>query len=307
MTFPNVIIAGAPKCGSSSLFKWLADHPDVCGSSIKETRYFLDPEFPGIRPFSNYHRHGMEGYGEYFDHCDGDAKIILEATPTYLYQQTALRICSRISSSPLFIFVLRNPSERVYSLYNFAKNNTADIDKNMSFRDFISEVRKGENGIFADSPILRDVIEHSKYAVYLDKWIETVGKERVFILFFEDMKRDPLAFMSGIAKRLNITHRFYETYDFEVRMRTVRIKSQIMHRMLKGIFGQKYKTSRLNFIPIGSLRDFLKKTYFAINTTGKREGKSEDDLKVIAELDKEFASSKVRIADMTGMDLSSWM
>ena len=43
---PNVVIAGAPKCGTTSLFAWLADHPDVCGSNVKEARYFLDPGDP---------------------------------------------------------------------------------------------------------------------------------------------------------------------------------------------------------------------------------------------------------------------
>src|SRR5688572_5812110 len=44
MMLPNVIIAGAPKCGTSSLFRWLTDHPQVGGSTMKETYFFIDPE-----------------------------------------------------------------------------------------------------------------------------------------------------------------------------------------------------------------------------------------------------------------------
>jgi hypothetical protein len=46
MSLPNLVIAGAPKCGTSSLFYWLADHPQACGSTVKETFYLMDEEHP---------------------------------------------------------------------------------------------------------------------------------------------------------------------------------------------------------------------------------------------------------------------
>ena len=77
------------------LFTWLVDHPEVCGSVFKETRYFLDPGHPLLDPRSNYHEHGMAGYASHFRDCDGaSARLILEATPHYLYQQTALEMLS---------------------------------------------------------------------------------------------------------------------------------------------------------------------------------------------------------------------
>ena len=37
---PNLVIAGVPKAGTTSLFNYLAQHPDICPSDVKETRYF---------------------------------------------------------------------------------------------------------------------------------------------------------------------------------------------------------------------------------------------------------------------------
>jgi len=42
--FPNLVIAGAPKSGTSSLFFWLAAHPEVCGSQKKETYFLADKD-----------------------------------------------------------------------------------------------------------------------------------------------------------------------------------------------------------------------------------------------------------------------
>ena len=41
LMLPNVIIGGTQKAGTTSLFRYLADHPSVCPSSIKEVDFFL--------------------------------------------------------------------------------------------------------------------------------------------------------------------------------------------------------------------------------------------------------------------------
>jgi hypothetical protein len=66
MPLPNLIIGGAPKCGTSSLFQWLADHPEVCGSRVKEIFYLMDRDHPLLKAESNFHNHGLCGYESYF-------------------------------------------------------------------------------------------------------------------------------------------------------------------------------------------------------------------------------------------------
>ena len=43
-TLPHIVIAGAPKSGTSSLHRWLADHPDICSPLADESRYLLDDD-----------------------------------------------------------------------------------------------------------------------------------------------------------------------------------------------------------------------------------------------------------------------
>ncbi len=59
MITPNLFIAGAPKCGTSSLYFWLSDHPEVCASTPKEPFYFIDKGYSEFKKESNYHVHGM--------------------------------------------------------------------------------------------------------------------------------------------------------------------------------------------------------------------------------------------------------
>src|SRR5262249_17888741 len=128
MSLPNLIIAGAPKCGTGSLFKWLSDHPQVCGSRVKETFYLMDRGHPLLKYDSNFYTHGLDGYKAYFTHCNNCRKIIVEATTHYIYQKTALEVLSCLETKPQIIFVLRKPSSRVYSSYQYTKNNLANVE-----------------------------------------------------------------------------------------------------------------------------------------------------------------------------------
>lgn len=113
MRLPNLIVAGAPKCGTSSLFSWLAAHPEVCGSYPKEPYYFMDVATPLFHPEANYDYHGLNRYASFFRHCSPQAKVLLEATPHYMYQD-ALNFFASLNPQPQIIFVLRKPSRQIF-------------------------------------------------------------------------------------------------------------------------------------------------------------------------------------------------
>ena len=100
MALPNTIIAGAPKSGSSSLYWWLSSHPEVCASKTKETHYFDDAVYPRFNASANYIEHGLGRYEQFFEHCTQEAKVIMEATPIYLYQENALQQLSSLEPKP---------------------------------------------------------------------------------------------------------------------------------------------------------------------------------------------------------------
>ena len=121
--FPNWIIAGAPKAGTSSLFRWLTDHPDVTGPLEKETYYFVDPGTHMFRSQRNFYEGGLAGYSKLFDSCDRSSKIIIKSTPGYVYSKTALRELPALPSAPRFIFVLREPVAQLRSLFTYFQQN----------------------------------------------------------------------------------------------------------------------------------------------------------------------------------------
>ena len=102
---PNAIVAGAPKCGTSSLYFWLSAHPGVCPSPVKETFFFAD-DVNRFNREANILEHDLTAYGRYFEKCT-HAAIRLEATAPYIYYEKALAHIPGLVSQPKVLFVLR--------------------------------------------------------------------------------------------------------------------------------------------------------------------------------------------------------
>jgi len=103
-------IVGAPKCGTTALYTYLATHPDICMSSRKEP-YFWCPDVPIAAPVVD-----MADYAELWrDAAPG--MLCGEATPAYLRSQLAVPAILRANPRAKFIVLLRSPAEMAASFH----------------------------------------------------------------------------------------------------------------------------------------------------------------------------------------------
>lgn len=296
---PDLVIAGAPKCGSTSLFDWLAAHPGVCASSVKETYFLMDEGYPLFRPENNFHKNGIEGYGAFFAHCTQSAEgkqLLLEATPDYLYQKTALEFFGSLTPSPKLLFILRKPSDRVYSLYQFARNNVSVLPKHIGFREFIEIIMAGDTTSFLHNrPILQQAISHSQYVDYLEQWVLRLG-ENARVVLFEEMRDDPKKFMVKLSGQLGLDTAYFEEFDYSAKNQTYAVKHQALHKL-------KRKLSTV--LPHGGYRQMLRGIYAMLNTQPASR-KCADDVEALKMLDLHFADYNRKLESLLAIDLSAW-
>jgi hypothetical protein len=116
---PNFIVIGAQKSGTSSMFSYLKQHPQVLRPIFKEP-YFFD---------RHYHR-GLRWYGSNFpaqravsrlNDRAGRPHLTFEATATYIFDEQVPGRIARDLKTRKFILLLRNPAERVISAYWHAR------------------------------------------------------------------------------------------------------------------------------------------------------------------------------------------
>jgi len=112
---PTVVILGAQKAGTSSLFACLSEHPDVLSPTKKEVHYF-DLNFA----------RGPEWYRAHFPRVPapstreigrGPSQLTLEASPYYLFHPAVPERLQSVLPDAKFIVMLRNPVDRAYSHY----------------------------------------------------------------------------------------------------------------------------------------------------------------------------------------------
>lgn len=211
--FRYALIAGANKCGTTSLFRYLADHPEVCASNVKETRYFLShSEFTPDQL--------REGFDSLFpSHLA--ACVRLEATPGYLVggRTVAARIAAALPNVRL-IFLLRSPDDRLLSYFRSQVSQPGSPCYRMETREFVERaMASATGGETGDAAFAREV-RMGFFANLLLEFLGEVPAQRIQILFFEHLSADPRIVSRDVAAYLGINPDFFDNYQFTVENRS---------------------------------------------------------------------------------------
>ena len=122
MPMPNFLVIGANKSGTSSLYEYLGQHPEVYMSPVKEPLYFSQSGKPpiGNRPDLVLQRDATRTLDEYLALFAGvtDEKAIGEASTSNLSNPRAPTCIREALPEAKLVAVLRHPAERAFSAYS---------------------------------------------------------------------------------------------------------------------------------------------------------------------------------------------
>src|SRR5262245_23105956 len=111
---PNFFIAGAPRCGTTSLWAYLRQHPDIFMCAKEPHAFGRDLDSNGTGRFEEFRE--LDRYLRLFEKA-GAAKRVGDASPFYLYSRSAPAEIKSFDPEAKIIIVLRNPVDMVYSVY----------------------------------------------------------------------------------------------------------------------------------------------------------------------------------------------
>jgi hypothetical protein len=210
MTMPNFFIVGAQKAGTTSLYHYLNQHPQVYMSPIKEPFFFdheLDSKGEVVRREFRGHRQpprftNIEKYSTLFEGARGE-KAIGEATPLYIYAPgTAERIESYVPGAKS-IALLRNPADRAYSAFLYAVRMGVEPRKRFAqaLREEPLRMRSGWHYVF-------HYRSRGLYYQQLKRYYEVLGRERLGVWLYEDMREDPASVAQSVFRFLEVDDTF---------------------------------------------------------------------------------------------------
>lgn len=210
---PDFLLVGAKRGGTTSLWRYLADHPDVM-------RLFPRPErIKGLYYFDERYALGERWYRSHFPTAlhrrarerSGRRVVVGEASPYYLYHPVApVRAATAVPDARILV-VLRDPVERAYSHWKERRANDGDP---LDFAAAIAaeSVRTaGEHARLLSEPGAVSgphrhwsYLDQGRYAPMLDRWFTAFGRDRVHVEISEEMYADPQSTFDRVVAHLGL-------------------------------------------------------------------------------------------------------
>ncbi len=173
---------GSGHSATTWIFNCLKEHPQICGSNPKETKFFRD-----------YHHKGLQYYKKFYQHCPAN-KIKGEFTPSYMYREKVAKRIKKVFPRIKLIVCLRNPIERLISQYLFVAQR-GEVKFNKLENKILKDLQTSQN---------RDFIEKGLYYKYISKYLAIFPEKQILITIYEDIKKNPLKFIQQIYTFLGI-------------------------------------------------------------------------------------------------------
>ncbi len=185
--WPNLFVVGAPKAGTTSLWRYLDQHPDIYMSPVKEPGFLAGAD-------SQAAIRDEEAYLDLFAAARGE-KLRGEASPSYLARQQAARTIRRTIRDPRIVISLREPVDRTHSSY---LSLVSDAVEDRTFLEAVSDDLARRR-----LPGRPNYVKPSLYAVSVQRWLRKFGDD-VFVLFFEELAKDPARVVRALYEFLDV-------------------------------------------------------------------------------------------------------
>lgn len=282
MILPNFIVGGAPKAGTTSLYHYLASHPDIFMCRIKEPDYF----------HKHYDR-GVDWYASLFEGHTTECAVG-EASPGTLASPEAVERIYALVPAMRFVFVLRDPVERAHSQYLYALNMGTQ-SATPSFSTFIRD---------ESDPWRNRLVELGMYADQLERYAERFGRGQLYVFLFEDLKRDREGSLRKIYKFLGVDPEAASNYSVQDEHNvTAYPRSLGAYRFIRALWDPvRDRMGSTGLEQLHPLRSWIRAHFFTTDRRAKPP-LSDHDRTYLAEI---YRESNGRVEAFLGRDLSHW-
>ncbi|WP_335974255.1 sulfotransferase [Gaetbulibacter jejuensis] len=255
----NLFVPGAGKSGTTYLHELLNCHPNISMSSIKEPSFWVN------KNFERYTKEDIEAYSSLFINKE-NVSFLGESSTAYMTHPLFIeRIKKHSRRNTKFIFVLRNPIDRVYSHYSYLKGIGLETlkFKKAILRD--KDIEPSDTAKLFDGKE-KNYYQYGLYGKWLSKFYETLGKENIKIILFEELINEPLEVINDCFSFLDLKSinalpnniatnktKFYKRPKINIIIKKLQLG--------KYLFVNKFN----KYIP-KLIRNFIKKTLNKLNT-----------------------------------------
>jgi|SRR5215217_5215722 hypothetical protein len=309
MTMPNFLIIGAQKSGTTSLYEYLKQHPQIYMSPLKEPRFFAfegeKPTFvgPGDQDLYKDVVSDLEDYRALFQGVSKETAIG-EASVVYLYfPRTPERIRHHIPDVKL-IAVLRNPIERAYSAFLHLTR-----DRKEPLSDFASALQAEDERRQNNWGPIWHYKQVGLYHAQLERYYDAFEPEQIRVYLHEDLSNNPSEMLEDIFGFLGVDDTFVPDVRQRHNVSSVPANGRwyAMYTFLQS--QNPVKAVVRPFLPRALRRRLFTQVYGRISTSAQDQPVTKLPLpvEVRRQLTETFRDDILRTQGLIGRDLSHWL
>lgn len=203
---PNFVVAGAPRCGTTSLHYYLRQHPQVCMSAIKEPNFFLfgadGAAHIAEEPIIRKSVRKLSDYRALF-RPTAQTRAIGDVSPLYLYTREAAAQIRDMCGVVRVVCVLRRPDERAWSHFLHAMPDVAADRRDELFADLVdTEMRAGPR--YEPYRTRTHLARLGRYDEQLARYAEAFGEDNVLVLLTEELADDARGTLTTVCTFLGV-------------------------------------------------------------------------------------------------------
>lgn len=241
---PEVIVIGAMKAGTTTLFEMLCEHPGFLPPIAKEIQFFNNP------------RNFARGVGWYRAHFPSTASldsrsrrlgyraITGEATPAMSVPMYA-RNAARVVPNARMVVSLRNPVERAYSHYQHMRRHplpersdfATAIERDLEWHRQGLMLTPENHRKLASRLIKRSYVQRGHYAEQIEHWLRFFPRKQFLFLNFDQWIRDPADSLNRIVRFAGLPE-----HDFSPRRANSGHYTRAMPRQCRELLTEHYRS-----------------------------------------------------------------
>jgi len=205
---PDFLVIGAKRCGTTSLYQHLSEHPCISRSPRDNIGFFNENYHLGINWYKSlfptvFYKKKMESKNK---QC-----LFFDVTSTYMEEELTAKNVYEVNPNQKIIVILRNPVDRAYSHYHV---NVKEKSEKRSFEDAVFEemnrikseriIQNKNKNLRVFTPNNIHYLKKGFYALQLKSWFKIFPREQILVLSTEEFQEDQNLIYKKIFDFLNI-------------------------------------------------------------------------------------------------------
>jgi hypothetical protein len=293
---PDFFIIGAFKSGTTALYDYLRQHPQVFMPFHKEPLFFGDDLN------RRYGRMTQDQYLSLFKDA-GEGQRVGEASAWYLYSQCAANEIREFRPDAQIIVMLRNPVDVMHAQHSQLLFNAAeDIPDFAGALDAEPMRRRGER--LPPGPIRIETLFYRQsvlFAEQIQRFLDAFGRDRIHVILYDEFRDRTAEVYQSTLRFLGVDPTF--TPQFAVVNANRRVRSSVLQRLI-------FQPPQPLLGAVRLLRRFpmvhrARRGLLELNSRAR--GRAEMDPQLRAQLIEEFAPEVRKLASLIDRDLTAWL